>query len=202
MHPAGLNTNSPTSENQPHGRAPADNTGQAQPQHGSSASRPGPLMQADEMMDALQEIPVPPSGYKTRGGRTDPSITLRNMVANSHRQAAAAARAAASSDAKRPRSESSPTADPKRLKMIPSPKRPGPRNFQDVWVFNHPAKCIIRTGHDLELVMGSTVSTRLGYGVRTMIDGGKYGEPSITINIGINTNGQKWKPTNLTGSAL
>ncbi len=38
--------------------------------------------------------------------------------------------------------------------------------------------------------MGSTNQTRLGYSVKTLLDGGKYGEPSIVLQIRINTTGK------------
>ena len=190
---AGLSTNPnpPTLENPPSGLAQAGNTGgaQAQPRYTSGTNRPSPLSGGDEMMSALQEIPITPPGFRTRGNRTDPSATLRQMYAQSQRRESAAP-ATTPSDAKRPRSESSPTADPKRLKMVITPKRPGPKNFQDIWSFNAPCKSLLRAGNETDFVIGSISNTKLGYGVKCMLDGGKYGEPSVSITIGINITGQ------------
>lgn len=150
------------------------------------------------MMDALRDIPfqAPPSGtWGSRPPRRDLVAELREKVREAQRREAAAAALpaappAASSDAKRPRSESGPPTEPKRLKMTEAPKRPGPKNFQDIWQFKSPPKCFLQVGPTRDFLIGATANTGLGYCVKTTLDGGVYGEPSISVTIGINTTGK------------
>ena len=142
------------------------------------------------MMDSLEEIPIQASGFRTRGIRRDPIAVLRQLVANSQRQeATATATPATSTDAKRPRSDSYSTAEPKRLKMIQGSKRPGPKNFQDIWQLRTPPKCVVQVGPSSDFLIGSTLCTQLGYCVKLQLDGGIYGEPSVSVTIKINTTG-------------
>ena len=178
---AGSNTNSSTSEARPHGQP-------------AVSSNPGePLSGGAEMMDALSDIQVqaPPSGtWGSRPPRRDFAAELREKIMQARLQeAATAAQPAASSDAKRPRSESGPTAEPKRLKMIEGPNRPGPKNFQDIWQLREPRKCYVRLDYSDDSIIGSTSKTNIGYDVRVMLDGGQYGEPLVSLEIRINTTG-------------
>ena len=143
------------------------------------------------MREALDDIPMQTPGFRTSGMRRDPVAILRQMVANSQRQEAAAiAPPATSRDGKRPRSGSGPATEPKRLKMVEEPKRPGRENFKDIWQLKEPRPCCVQVGLTEELIIGSTQRAKLGYSVRVYLDGGKYGEPAVTLEIKINTTGK------------
>ena len=145
-----------------------------------SSNRPEPLSEGVEMRNALDEIPI----------SRNPAAILRNLVTDSQRrEAAATAPPATTSDGKRPRSDSSSTTEPKRLKMIQGPKRPGPKNFQDIWIAQFHHRSFLQVGITQDFLIGSTTAKNLGYCVKLQLDGGVYGEPSVTVRIEINTTG-------------